>query len=129
MPVSYIDIKRKSFAPGDVVFHEKEDADCAYLIEDGEVKIYTGEMEEVASLSRGEIFGEMAVIRGSTRSFSAFAAADTTVVIIDKDILLRKMDEADPMVATLIKSLVERLYTAVQDKIGLEQVDSLNDLS
>lgn len=69
-------LKNKTFLPGDFVFREGETGKVAFVIEEGDIELvkFTGEDYVVlAEISKGALFGEMAIIDGSPRSGSARA--------------------------------------------------------
>ena len=66
----------KTFLPGDFIFREGEFGKVAYVIEEGEIELvkFTGdEYITLAEITKGALFGEMAIIDGSPRSGSARA--------------------------------------------------------
>ncbi len=66
----------KTFLPGDFIFREGEYGKVAYVIEEGEIELvkFTGDdYITLAEISKGALFGEMAIIDGSPRSGSARA--------------------------------------------------------
>jgi len=108
-------LKRKKFYPGDVIFQQGKEGDTAYLIAEGEVEIYRtsgrGELG-VASLSRGEIFGEMSLIDGHPRAASARAVGEVEVVLItpkDLEKRLKALAGTDGVLRRLIDVYVLRL--------------------
>ena len=129
MAVTYKEPEKKTFATGEAIFHAGEKADCAFLIESGEVKLFTDTMAEVATLGKGEIFGETAVIKEIDHNTSAFVSQDAQLVVIEKEILLNKLGQAEPMVAALLNSLAERLHMATDDDIGEDSSGQLSDMS
>jgi len=69
---------------GDVIFEEGSTGRELYVVLDGEVEIakVSGTSKTViVTLGKGEFFGEMAVIDGSSRSATAIAAASRTKVM------------------------------------------------
>lgn len=129
MSIKYKNLEKKKFDVGEAIFNEGDVADCAYLIETGEVQIYNSDMEEIAVLSQGDILGEMAVIRNRARSFSAFASENVCLVIIERDVLMGKLDEADPLISLIIISLIDKLYDFSESgDIGVKH-DSLDDMT
>ena len=69
-------LKNKTFLPGDFIFREGESGKVAFVIEEGEIELvkFTGEdYITLAEISKGALFGEMAIIDGSPRSGSARA--------------------------------------------------------
>jgi len=72
------------FGAGDVIFEENSDGRELFVVLDGEVEIakFDGATKiTVAMLGKGEFFGEMAVIDGSSRSATAIAAQPATRVM------------------------------------------------
>jgi CRP-like cAMP-binding protein len=68
----------------DVIFEEGSTGRELYVVLDGKVdiaKMNDGVRTPIVTLGKGEFFGEMAVIDGSTRSASAIAAAPNTKVM------------------------------------------------
>ena len=66
----------KTFLPGDFIFREGEYGKVAYVIEEGDIELvkFTGDdYITLAEISKGALFGEMAIIDGSPRSGSARA--------------------------------------------------------
>ena len=75
-------LANKTFLPGDFVFREGEFGKVAYVIEEGEIELvkFTGdEYITLAEISKGALFGEMAIIDGSPRSGSARAKTTCTL--------------------------------------------------
>ena len=102
-------ITKQQFPEGTTIFEAGGEATEAFLIEEGEVKIMKGD-KEVATLGQGDIFGEMALIKGTNHSSSAVASQKTPLVIITKDLLHQKLEESDPLIAGLIHMFIKRLY-------------------
>ncbi len=72
----------KTFLPGDFIFREGEFGKVAYVIEEGDIELvkFTGdEYITLAEITKGALFGEMAIIDGSPRSGSA--RAKTTCIL------------------------------------------------
>jgi CRP-like cAMP-binding protein len=72
------------YGVGDVIFEEGSTGRELYVVLDGEVeiaKINNGRKTIIVTLGKGEFFGEMAVIDGSSRSATAVAASSHTRVM------------------------------------------------
>ena len=72
------------YGVGDVIFEEGTTGRELYVVLDGEVeiaKMVGGRKTVIILLGKGEFFGEMAVIDGSSRSATAIAAAAGTRVM------------------------------------------------
>ena len=83
---------RKPFKAGEVIFDFGEKSDDLYLIHSGSVEIVSREGLVLATLKAGELFGEMASILGE-RERTARAVTDTNAVIdvIDSTTMRRKL--------------------------------------
>lgn len=83
--------RERRFKAGELIFAEGEQAEYVCCIEDGEVTIFLQKFtsrEEVAVLRAGDFFGEMAVLQGGTRSASAAARTDVTLLVADRQAFL-----------------------------------------
>ena len=88
---------RKSFKKGDVIFDISEKSDDLYLINAGMVQIESSESMVLATLSKGEMFGEMASILGERkRTARAVALKPAVIDVIDLKTMQRRLGEADP---------------------------------
>jgi hypothetical protein len=104
-----------ALAKGQVLFHEGEAGEAAYLIVEGSVEVYRmhkGKRQHLATLARGEIVGEMSLIDRQPRMASVCAAEDTQLVCISQKSLqdrLAKLEENDKVLHFLLKTVVRRL--------------------
>lgn len=108
---------RKKYQPGSVIFREGEAGDSAFVIERGRVEISALRNKErvvIASLAEGELFGEMALIDGQVRSATARAADETTLIIIARDQVERKIDKVDPLLNLFLKVIMNRLRSTTR---------------
>lgn len=80
----FVDSKEKvSFEPGTAIFEEGDEGDLMYVILEGEVLIISGG-HVVDELSKGDLFGEMALIDKSQRSATATAKSSCTLAPVDQ---------------------------------------------
>lgn len=83
----------RNFNDGDRIIAQGDKADCFYVVESGEVKILirsktkVGRREntevEVARCSKGQYFGELALVTNKPRAASAYAVGETKCLVID----------------------------------------------
>lgn len=102
----------KDVSAGSLVFAEGDTADCAYLIERGDIRISVerdGHRQVLAELGPGEVFGEMGIIDGLPRSASATAAADSRLILVSAEQIQQVIARSDPFFAELMRKLVGRL--------------------
>jgi len=104
---------RKPFKAGEVIFDFGDRSDEIYLIHAGSVEIVSREGMVLATLSAGELFGEMASIMGERERTARAVTADNAVIdVIDSGTMQRKLGEADPVLRALIRNLTNRLADA-----------------
>jgi len=73
--------------PGQVIFRQGEEGDCAYFIHDGEFAVLreeNGVESVIARLSAGQYFGEVALISNTTRNATVRAVTPARVAILGK---------------------------------------------
>ncbi|OAN53147.1 signal transduction protein [Paramagnetospirillum marisnigri] len=102
----------KEVACGDRIFSEGDAADCAYLIEQGQVEIAVerdGHPQVLALLGPGEVFGEMGVIDGLPRSAGARAVSQARLIQVSAEQIQQVVARSDPFFAELMRKLVGRL--------------------
>lgn len=79
-------ITKESFKAGEFIFFEGDIESHFYIIESGEVLIFTKDAQggkiEIARFKSGETFGEFSLIDTGTRSASAQAMTDTKAMKI-----------------------------------------------
>ncbi len=99
------------FAAGERIFTEGDEPDVAFLIESGRVEVWANQGAKRLTLSflgAGEILGEMAVIDRAPRSACADAITEVVVTEIRADQLRERLDEADPVLRSLLIGLLTR---------------------
>ena len=75
----------KSYAPGEVIFHEGDPGKCLFVILDGEVEILQQTTEgerRIISFGPSTAFGELALIDDLPRSATARASAPSRLLIL-----------------------------------------------
>ncbi len=103
-----------SFGQGDVLFHEKDVADCLYIIKEGKIRLYRPKGKgfiELAILKKGEVFGEMAYFnaKDARRSCSAASLGETKVIQINFNSFNKAMTSLNPWFKKIIFTMADRL--------------------
>jgi CRP-like cAMP-binding protein len=118
---------------GSVVIEEGSVGDSMYLLAEGQVRIEkaveAGEFKELALLSAGDFFGEMALIEETQRSAQACAVTDSTLFVLRRGDLQEWL-QADPLMATgffveLLRVLSHRLRRTSEDLVLLHELSHL----
>ena len=81
-------IHDRNYLAGEFIFYQGDPGIGLYLIREGEISIVrqsdAGEKIELATFSKGDFFGELALVDGEKRSASAMAKTDTRLAVIFK---------------------------------------------
>ena len=93
---------------GEVLRLQGDSGDRFYLIESGSVVVTKGDME-IARLSMGDFFGEIALIKDIPRTATVTTATDVVLFSLDKD-GFKKMLESN--------LIAKRLSVALDMRIG-----------
>ncbi|MBN3313853.1 KAP3 kinase, partial [Atractosteus spatula] len=83
-------IGSKVYKDGEQIIAQGDSADCFYIVESGEVRITmsktgvdeSGEVE-IARCSRGQYFGELALVTNKPRAASAYAVGNVKCLVMD----------------------------------------------
>lgn len=100
---------RISVRRGDLVFQEGDEADCAYIVEEGLLEIsrsWNGADVIIGTASANEIVGEMALIDKEPRSATARAIRDTTLLVVPRTHFEWLLEDTNPVVRRLLERFV-----------------------
>jgi CRP/FNR family cyclic AMP-dependent transcriptional regulator len=109
--------QRLAFAAGQVLFHQGETGDSAYIVIDGaaEVSIATPSGPVVvATVGRNAIVGEIAILCDVPRTATVTAKADLRALRIDKETFFRLVTEFPQMAVEIMRELAQRLEKSNQ---------------
>ena len=103
------------FKAGSVLFQEGEDGDEMYIVQSGRVaikkKVKDGEAT-LATLEKGDFFGEMAILDGLARSASVVAITKSELFMIHRRDFLKLLHDFPSVAIALLKELTNRLRKA-----------------
>jgi len=107
---------RRTFAKGMIIFHKGGLGRSLYIIESGQVRIFslseTGQEISINIYGPGELFGELAILDGLPRSAGAMAMERTVTLTLYRDDFLRCLETCPRMVKDIVAVLSRRLrYT------------------
>jgi CRP-like cAMP-binding protein len=101
------------FEPHRDIFYRGEPGDCLYGILSGRVRIYSTSAEGseimLNVLEAGELFGEIALLDGSTRTASAAAMEHTDLLRIHRDHFLPYVKANPDLILRMLELLCQRL--------------------
>ncbi len=103
----------RRFEAGEAVFHENDQSDTCYVIRSGHVRAVRehtdGRSITLATLSPGDIFGELAIFDQERRSATVEALEETEAVAILAGDLRRMLREHPDIALRLLAALSRRL--------------------
>jgi len=106
-----VDIKR--FDCADIIFREGDSGDGIYVVAEGTVLIsalLNGETRcDLSRLTKGDFFGEMAVIDSGPRSATASATESTVVFFVRREEILKLLERSPAFSLTLIQEVTRRI--------------------
>jgi CRP/FNR family transcriptional regulator, cyclic AMP receptor protein len=106
----------RSFPAGTRVFHEGDSSDACYIVKEGSFRVTRehsdGRAITLATLGAGEIFGELAMLDGDSRSASAEALTDGELLALPANDVRSLLARHPEIALKLVAGLVRRLRAA-----------------
>src|ERR671917_671627 len=103
----------RSFPKGVRVFHEGDHSDACYIVRSGDLRVTRehsdGRAIALATLGPGDIFGELAMLDGGTRSASVETLSDAELLALPASDVRRVIADHADIAAKLIVALTRRL--------------------
>uniref|UniRef100_A0AAR2JLI5 cAMP-dependent protein kinase type II-alpha regulatory subunit n=1 Tax=Pygocentrus nattereri TaxID=42514 RepID=A0AAR2JLI5_PYGNA len=109
----------RAYKDGEQIIKQGDEADCFYIVESGAVKILIksktkagqrgNEEVEVARCSRGQYFGELALVTNKPRAASVYAVGETKCLVIDVQAFERLLGPCKEILKRNIASYKEQL--------------------
>jgi len=104
--------RSRTAAPGEVIYSEGYVGTSAiYVIADGKVEISTQCDEKrviLATLGKGEIFGESALLPSEPRGSTAKALTFCRLTVIDTNVVEEELERVSPLLRHLVRTMIRR---------------------
>lgn len=104
---------KESYKPGDYIFFEGDIDYHFYIIDSGQVRIFTknseGQRVDIATLEDGESFGEFALLEKQARSASAQALTECNVIKVTEAGYEQLLSELPIWASSMLKSFARRM--------------------
>ncbi|KAK2906458.1 hypothetical protein Q8A67_005443 [Cirrhinus molitorella] len=120
----------KTFGDGELIIRQGDSADCFYIVESGEVRIMirsktragqrSQEEVEVARCSRGQYFGELALVTNKPRAASVYAAGETKCLVIDVQAFERLLGSCKQILKRNIHQYEQQLLAVFGSSVDLK---------
>ena len=98
----------QAFSPAEVIFKQDSDADKMYLVIEGVVEVGV-DGRSVATLTPGNILGEMALVLKMPRAATALAKTNCKLVPIDRDKFIQIVKDYPQFALFIIKDLSKKI--------------------
>ena len=106
-----------TFKKGEDVIEEGTLGDCAYIVEQGSVEVSKltlhGEKQTLGILEESEIFGEMGLIDGLSRSATVTALENCVISVCSRETFNNLADHNPESLLPIFKVLVRRLRSTL----------------
>ena len=102
-------LEQISYNKGQTIYQFNENPKFAYFVYTGEVNIISKNGYNLGKVNEGELFGEISSLFNKEHSVSAEAATECRLLIIEKDLLYNKVQNADPILKAVIRTITGRL--------------------
>jgi CRP/FNR family cyclic AMP-dependent transcriptional regulator len=107
-------LRTRRFRRGETIFHQGDPGDSLFIIQEGSVKIVlpSPEGEEaaiIATLSRGDFFGELALLDGAYRSATAVALEASETLVLRREPFVSLVDTDPGLRHALLAGLAAEL--------------------
>ncbi len=117
----------RSFANGEAIIKQGDQAQCMYFVETGQVKLVReqdGQSKEIKVCGKGDYFGELALLTKKPRAASGFASGEETkCAILDVDAFERLLGPCVKIMQKNIPDYEEQLRNLFGDKFNLADIE------
>ncbi|KAI5100555.1 cAMP-dependent protein kinase type II-beta regulatory subunit, partial [Silurus meridionalis] len=123
-------LSSRVYKDGDQIIAQGDLADCFYIVESGEVRITMrnrlkteSEHEEVdiATCTRGQYFGELALVTNKPRAASAYAVENVKCLVMDVQAFERLLGPCMDIMKRNIANYEEQLVTLFGSQMDIEE--------
>jgi CRP-like cAMP-binding protein len=105
--------------PGTVICQEGDEGDCMFLIVEGDAEIRKGS-QVMATLGRGEVFGEMAVLTAEPRSATVVAQTPMELYKLNRSNYDSVVARSPHLAGALSRTLAQRLRETTRSRAEAE---------
>ncbi len=106
---------KRQYKAGQIIFRDGDPGQTMFIVLEGKVEIskVLGDQKTIlATLDKGSIFGEMAIIDREPRSATATTLSDTLMLEISRDMFHNRLGEVPGWMQSFFAILVDRLRSA-----------------
>ena len=103
-----------TYQEGDLIIKKGEQAEKAYMVVSGKVRVFLEEDDkqvELATLEEDHIFGETAIFSNQNYGANVEALEETELFIITPESLNEMLKGSDPIIRAILRMLIDRLQS------------------
>ena len=118
-----IGILGKEYADKDVIVKRGETGTSMYVLQKGHVEVLVDRLEgEIVLdvLSRGDVFGEMALFTRQHRSATVRSKGNSRVLTVDKRGFFKRIHEDPSLAFRILQKMAERLQRLDEEVVRLQ---------
>lgn len=118
-------IKEVNYGNNEIIFAEGEEGKEVFVVLSGTVNILKeifGVEIVVDTMLSGDVFGEMAFISGIPRTATARSVGDTTLGLVDQEMLQEEMDGFSSVWCRILDNLVLRLKKTTEECMAAREM-------
>jgi CRP-like cAMP-binding protein len=104
----------------EVIFNKGDFGDCLYIIKSGSVHIHDND-HRFATLSDGEMFGELSLLDAEPRSASATAASESLVLKLKQEPFIEVLMQNSIVLKGILSTLSKRLREEDKKVVALSK--------
>ncbi|NLI28803.1 MAG: cyclic nucleotide-binding domain-containing protein [Nitrospiraceae bacterium] len=116
-------VATETYQDGAVIIREGSFGEGTYVLLDGKVEIsrtIDGRKVVIATLEKGDVFGEISYIDRQPRSASVIALGAVTVGLLNKDCLEAEMNKTSEEFRMIMKAITNRLRKTTGELVSLK---------
>jgi CRP-like cAMP-binding protein len=106
-------LRSRRFRRSEVIIHQGDPGDALHIVASGAIKIVLpsseGEEAIIATLRRGDFFGELALLDGAPRSATAIAVEPSETLVLPRPVFFELLDTVDGLRDALLAGLAREL--------------------
>lgn len=110
--------KENTYKENFVIFREKEKGGVLFIIKEGNVKIYKeliSGKKTLASLKKGDVFGELSLFDNLPRSATAIASTESAILSIKNEDLSKMMELNTEFAYKLMRNAIQEVSLRLRE--------------
>jgi len=110
--------KRRKYKKGSIILSRGDTTNYLFVLISGQVDAYMEEDDKriiVNTVTRGESFGELAMLAGEPRSVNIIAVQDCEVLVLQQEAIYKYLTESPEFCRNIIQMLAKKVNVLTED--------------